>query len=58
MPDVIGVARRGKNMLIEVVSKSQTVAQMEAKCLSMELTNINTTHRVRDWARVISKVLW
>ena len=48
-PDVIGVARYGKNKLVEVVSKSQTVKQMEIKCRSMVNNNPATGWKVVGW---------
>ena len=56
MPDVIGVARKGKNLLVEVVSKSQTHQQMAEKCANMILDNPNTGKRIIDWAASISKL--
>ena len=40
-PDVIGVARFGSNRVVEVVSKSQTRAQMLNKCVKMLKNNPN-----------------
>ena len=52
IPDAIGVARRGKNMLIEVVSKSQTRKQMEIKCQIM-IANNYASYNVISWVVVI-----
>ena len=49
MPDIIGVARDGSSLLIEVVSKSQTVAQMESKCISMVNANPGASYKVIGW---------
>ena len=48
-PDVIGVARYGKNKLVEVVSKSQTRNQMVNKCANMVRNNPNTRSSVVSW---------
>ena len=56
MPDVIGTARWGKNLLVEVTSKSQTYAQMAAKLTSIVATNPNSTWKVISWASWISKL--
>lgn len=48
-PDVIGVARYGKNKLVEVVSKSQTRRQMERKCIGMANNNPGTGWKVVSW---------
>ena len=57
MPDVIGGARNSTSMLVEVVSKSQTVAQMTAKCISMARQNPGATYKVIGWAATISRLL-
>ena len=57
-PDVIGVARIGKNKLVEVVSKSQTTKQMYEKCKRMELKNKNMRKsKVVGWPGKIGKFL-
>lgn len=57
LPDVIGVARNGTSVLVEVVSKSQTVAEMTAKCISMANANPGATYRVINWAANVSRIL-
>ena len=57
MPDVIGIARDGTSMLVEVVSKSQTVAQMTAKCISMANANPGAAYKVIGWAATVSRFL-
>jgi hypothetical protein len=56
MPDVIGIARNGTSMLVEVVSKSQTVAQMTAKCVSMAQANPGAAYKVISYAATISRL--
>lgn len=57
-PDVIGVARIGKNKLVEVVSKSQTTKQMYEKCKRMESKNKNMRKsKVVGWPGKIGKFL-
>lgn len=56
MPDVIGIARNGSSKLIEVVSKSQTVKQMTAKCISMVNANPGASYKVVGWAATISRL--
>ena len=57
-PDVIGVARIGKNKLVEVVSKSQTTKQMREKCKRMESKNKNMQKsKVVGWPGKIGKFL-
>ena len=55
LPDVIGMRHDGTGMLIEVVSKSQTVEKMETKCLGMIARNVGSDYRVVDWAAKISR---
>ena len=57
MPDVIGIARNGTSKLIEVVSKSQTVAQMTSKCIYMASSNPGASYKVISWAATISRLL-
>ena len=57
LPDVIGTARYGKNMLVEVVSKSQTAQQMNDKCLKMVKYNPKSNYSVVSWVANIGKVL-
>ena len=57
IPDVIGICRDGRSLLVEVVSKSQTHAQMEAKCIDMCSTIIGAKYKVIDWAANISRAL-
>ena len=54
-PDVIGVARYGANMIVEVVSRSQTGAQMNAKCDAILRANPGATKRVMAWVGVIGR---
>lgn len=49
-PDVTAVARIGKNKLIEVVSKTQTVLSQQNKINAMLASNPGTTGRVVSWA--------
>ena len=56
VPDVIGIARNGSSKLIEVVSKSQTVRQMTAKCISMVNANPGASYKVVGWAATISRL--
>jgi hypothetical protein len=49
-PDVTAVARFGKNKMIEVVSKTQTVLSQQKKIASMLASNPGTTGRVVSWA--------
>lgn len=49
-PDVTAIARIGKNKLIEVVSKTQTVVSQEEKIRMMITSNPGTTGRVVNWA--------
>lgn len=53
-PDVIGVARYGENLIVEVVSKSQTKGEMEAKCAKMLVKNLKTQSKVISWPRNIA----
>ena len=57
IPDVIGIARNGSSVLVEVVSKSQTIGQMTAKCISMAQANPGATYKVIGWAATISRFL-
>ena len=53
-PDVIGVARFGKNKLVEVVSSSQRKVQMRDKLdWIINNGNPNSKSSVIDWARII-----
>ena len=54
-PDVVGVARFGKSKLVEVVSKSQTYASMDKKCMYMMKINPGTRKKVISWAAWISR---
>ena len=56
IPDVIGIARDGSSILVEVVSKSQTVGQMASKCLSMCASNPGSTWKVVGWAASFSQL--
>lgn len=58
MPDVIGTARWGKNLLVEVTSKSQTNLQMANKLVKLLASNPNTTYKVIGWAARIAKWLF
>ena len=55
-PDVIGVTRLGKTKIVEVVSGSQTVNQMNSKLQTIVRNNPNTVKKVIDWARKISNL--
>ena len=55
-PDVIGTARWGKNLIVEVTSKSQTFLQMSNKLNNIILYNPNTTKKIIGWAAWISKL--
>ena len=56
-PDVIGIARKGKNKLVEVVSRSQKVSELTNKTAKMVSQNTNTTGKVisMKWARLTPK---
>ena len=56
MPDVIGTARWGRNLLVEVTSKSQTNLQMTNKLLKLLAGNPNTSIKVIGWAALISRL--
>lgn len=58
MPDVIGTARWGKNLLVEVTSKSQINLQMANKLIKLLASNPNTTYKVIGWAARIAKWLF
>ena len=49
-PDVMAVARFGNNKIIEVVSKTQTIASQQQKINVMLSSNPGTTGRVISWA--------
>jgi len=57
MPDVIGVTRKGSSLLVEVVSKSQTVADMEEKCITMCASNPEAEYCVIEWAAKVSRLI-
>ena len=57
MPDVIGIAKNGSNLLVEVVSKSQTVAQMSKKLDSIIFANPNCNKCIIEWAAIIGRYL-
>ena len=58
MPDVIGKARWGKNLAVEVVSKSQTALQMTNKLVTMQTYNPNLAIKVIQWAGTIGRWLF
>lgn len=58
MPDVVGKARWGKDIAVEVVSKSQTVDQMTTKLNGLCEYNHNLTIKVISWAAKIAKWLF
>ena len=58
MPDVIGTARWGKSLAVEVVSKSQTAVQMMNKLKAIQLYNPNLSIRVISWAGWIGRWLF
>lgn len=56
-PDVIGIARFGKNKLVEVASKTQTKIQMKLKLDKIIASgNPNCKKQVIDIARKISNL--
>lgn len=57
-PDVIGVARIGKNLLVEITSRSQTATQMMKKLTLMVEMNPNTTYKLINWAHWLAKWLF
>ncbi len=57
IPDVIGVSRNGSSILVEVVSKSQTVEQMRAKCISMTNANPGAAYKVIGWAATVCRFI-
>ena len=56
MPDVVGTARWGKNLFVEVTSKSQTYTQMANKLTSLTAINPNSTWKIISWAAWISRL--
>ena len=58
MPDVIGTARWGKSLAVEVVSKSQTAVQMMNKLKAIQLYNPNLSIRVISWAGWLGRWLF
>ena len=57
MPDVIGKARWGKDLLVEVVSKSQTALQMKNKLKAIQILNPNAAIKVIKWAGWVGRWL-
>ena len=57
IPDVIGIARDGSSLLIEVVSRSQTYEQMANKCSSMCNQNPGSSYNVITWAKTIDNLI-
>ena len=58
MPDVIGKARWGKDLAVEVVSKSQTALQMQTKLIAIQGYNPHLSIKVIKWAAWIGKRLF
>ena len=58
MPDVIGTARWGKSLAVEVVSKSQTKLQMLNKLKAIQAYNPNLTIKVVSWAGWLGRWLF
>ena len=58
-PDIIGIARWGKDIIVEVVSKSQTLYQMNEKCKQMIANNPNSAinKAVLNSAKVLHTIL-
>lgn len=57
MPDVMGTARWGKNLAVEVVSKSQTYKQMTNKLIEIQAFNPNLDPKVIRWAGWVGRWL-
>ena len=57
MPDVIGKARWGKDLAVEVVSKSQTALQMKNKLIAIQAYNPNLAIKVIKWAGWVGRWL-
>ena len=58
MPDVIGTARWGKSLAVEVVSKSQTAIQMKNKLSAIQVYNPNLAIQVIRWAGWLGRWLF
>ena len=56
MPDVIGTARWGKNLLVEVTSKSQFKFQMINKLNQISSFNSNVKIKVISWVGWLSRL--
>ena len=55
-PDIIGIAREGLNLLVEVTSYSQTNAAMHAKLDWIITQNANCTKAVVGWAGMLARL--
>lgn len=55
MPDVMGKARWGRDIIIEVTSKSQTHAQMLSKLDLILVDNPTARTKIIDWAAFIGR---
>ena len=58
MPDVIGTARWGKSLAVEVVSKSQTAVQMYNKLIAIQAYNPSLAIKVIRWAGWLGRWLF
>lgn len=56
-PDVIGIGKKGNSKIIEVVSKSQTVKQIENKVSRMVRTNKSVASKTIKWVKKVSSFL-
>lgn len=56
-PDVIGVARRGRHLFVEVTSKSQTHQQMAMKLVNITKEISNSHYHIIDWAATLGRWL-
>ncbi len=55
-PDVTGIARFGKNKLIEVVSLKQSILSVTSKMSGMLAQNSGSTGRVVNWVRYFGSI--
>lgn len=58
MHDVIGTARWGKSLAVEVVSKSQTAVQMHNKLIAIQAYNPSLAIKVIRWASWLGRWLF
>lgn len=58
MPDVMGKARWGRDLIVEVTSKSQTHAQMASKLKLISIDNPTARTKIIDLAAWIGRHLF